>query len=180
MKLSTSTAGFSLILALACNGSTTDDTSEASDTSASDGNQTQLVAGDSLWTYGTDDVVATTTCSNWAFDCDDGNTSCELDVTDADSDGFSAMNSAFSCALTGDSFTCSGVFRQETDAMGDGRAIVLTDTTEPFGDILSATEMNIVLPISLACEGDGCGPVEDHMAMPCDITLDITATLSAD
>jgi hypothetical protein len=57
---------------------------------------------------------------------------------------------------------------------------VLTNTTEPYGDILSASELNIVLPISLACEGDGCAPVEDYMAMPCDITLDITATLSAD
>ena len=57
---------------------------------------------------------------------------------------------------------------------------MLTNTTEPYGDILSASELNIVLPISLACEGDGCGPVENSMAMPCDITLDITATLSAD
>ncbi len=162
---------FSLILTLACSGSSTDDTSE------SEANQTQLVAGDSVWTYGTDDVVATTTCSNWVFDCDDANTSCELDITDADNEGFHAMDSAFDCTLTGDSFSCTGVFSQENDAMEDGSAIVLTDTTEPYGEVLSASEMNIVLPITLACEGDGCGPVENHMSMPCDITLDITATL---
>ena len=118
----------SLMLSLACSGDSTEDTS---DTTGPEGNQTQLVAGDSLWTYGTDDVIATTTCGNWAFDCDDGNTTCELDITDADSDSFSAMNSEFSCSLTGDSFTCTGVFSQQTDAMGDGSAIVLTDTTEP-------------------------------------------------
>jgi len=139
-----------------------------------------MVAGDSVWTYGPDDVDATTTCSNWAFDCDDGNTTCELDITDADNDSFSAMGSTFSCSLTGDSFTCTGVFSQETDALGDGSAIVLTDTTEPYGEILGASEMNIVLPISLTCEGDGCSPVDDYMSLPCTITLDITAALSAD
>jgi hypothetical protein len=167
----------SLMLSLACSGDSTDDTA---DTVGTDGNQTQLVEGDSLWTYETDDVIATTTCSNWTFDCDEPNTGCELDVTDADSESFSAMNSQFSCSLTGDSFTCAGVFSQETDAMGDGSAIVMTDTTEPYGEILSASEMNLVLPISLSCEGDGCGPVADHMSMPCDITLDITATLATD
>ena len=131
-------------------------------------------------TYGTDDVIATTACGNWAFDCDDGNTTCELDITDADSDSFSAMNSEFSCSLTGDSFTCTGVFSQQTDAMGDGSAIVLTDTTEPYGEILSATEMNLILPISLGCEGDGCDPIVEYMSLPCSITLDITATLSED
>ena len=82
--------------------------------------------------------------------------------------------------FSGDAFTCAGVFSQETDAFGDGSAIVLTDTTEPYGEILSANEMNVVLPISLTCEGDGCTPVEEHMDMPCSITLDITATLSTD
>ena len=163
----------SLLLSLACSGGGADDTS------VDEENQTQLVEGDSLWAYVTDDVVATTTCSNWVFDCDDGNTSCELDVTGADNDSFSAWDT-FSCALTDDSFTCTGVLIEETDAMGDGSAIVLTETIEPYGEILSATEMNIVLPITLSCEGDGCAPVEDHLALPCDISLDITATLSAD
>ncbi|MDP6932476.1 MAG: hypothetical protein QGG40_06140 [Myxococcota bacterium] len=166
----------SLLLLFACGGASTDDTAGAS---ASD-DQTQLVAGDSVWTYGTDDVVATTTCSNWEFDCDEPNTTCELDISDADNDGFSAMDSTFSCSLTGDSFSCTGVYSQETDAMGDGSAMVLTDTTEPYGEVLSASELNIVLPISLSCEGDGCGPVDAAMSTPCSITLDITATLSAD
>ena len=182
MNYTKSAALFSLLLTIACSGDSTDDTGtdDNTDTEASTGNETQLVAGDSLWTYETDDVVATTTCNNWAFDCNEPNTTCELDVTGADSDSFSAMDSAFSCSLTGDNFTCTGVFAQETDALGNGSAIVMTDTTDPYGDILSPTELNIVLPISLACEGDGCGSIEESMAMPCDITLDITATLSAD
>ena len=173
----TSAAICSLMLTLACSGDSTDDTA---DNPGPVGNQTQLVAGDSVWTYETDDVIATTTCTNWAFDCADPSTTCELDITGADNDSFSAMNSEFSCALTGDNFSCTGVFSQETDALGDGSAIVLTDTTEPYGDVLSASELNIVLPISLACEGGGCDPVNEYMTLPCTINLDITATLSTD
>jgi hypothetical protein len=169
---------FSLILSVACGGSSADDKTETGDTTEVVENQTQLVEGDSNWGYGTDDVVATTTCTNWAFDCDDGNTGCYLDITGADNDSFSAMNEEFSCELTDDVFSCTGMFRQEMDAMGDGSAIVLTDTTEPYGEILSENSLNIVLPISLSCEGDGCGPIDDHLTLPCEIELDITATLS--
>jgi len=167
----------SLIFSVACGGSSTDDKTETGDTSVPE-NVTQLVAGDSMWGYATEDVVATTTCSNWAFDCDDGNTGCYLDITGADNDSFSAMNEEFSCELTDDVFSCTGMFRQEMDAMGDGSAIVLTDTTEPYGEILSENSLNIVLPISLSCEGDGCGPIDGHLTLPCEIELDITATLS--
>ena len=60
----------SLMLAVACNGDSTEDTGTDANDSASNENQTQLVAGDSMWTWTTDDVEATTTCTNWAFDCD--------------------------------------------------------------------------------------------------------------
>ena len=40
--------------------------------------------------------------------------------------------------------------------------------------------MNLILPISLGCEGDGCDPIVEYMSLPCSITLDITATLSED
>lgn|GEM_PF-6360041 len=153
---------------------------DTADTSGPDENETQLVEGDSLWTYGTDDVIATTTCTNWTFDCADPATTCELDITGADNDSFSAMNSVFSCALTGDNFSCTGTFAQETDAFGNGSAIVLTDTIEPYGDILTDSELNIVLPISLSCEGPACADIDAYMSLPCDIKLDITATLSTD
>ena len=161
-----------------CNGDTLEDTSEPSDTADSEINETQLVAGDSKWDYETTDVVATTTCDNWAFDCSEPNTNCFLDISGADNSSFSFMNTAFDCTLSGDDFTCTGVYGQEVDAFGDGTAMVMTDTVDPFGAILSPTELNMNLPISMDCEGDGCGPVSDyHGGLPCEISLDITATL---
>ena len=172
-----SAIALSLLFTLGCGGDSTDDKTDTADTSVPE-NVTQLVSGDSMWGYETEDVVATTTCSNWAFDCDDENTGCYLDISGADNDSFSAMNSNFSCALTGDVFTCTGMLRQEMDAMGDGSAMFYTDTTEPYGEILSESSLNIVLPISLSCEGEGCGPIDDYMSTPCEVELDITATLA--
>ena len=175
MNNRTSAAIFAMIFTIACGGDSKDDTM---DTSVSTENQTQLVAGDSDWVYVTEDVNWTSTCTNWAFDCDEANTTCGLDITGADNDSFSAMNGEFSCDLTDDSFSCTGMYRQEMDAMGDGSAMVLTDTTEPYGEVLSENSLNIVLPITISCEGEGCDPINEYMTAPCDIELDITATLS--
>ena len=168
----------SLMLAVACNGDSTEDTGTDADDSASSENQTQLVAGDSMWTWTTDDVEATTTCTNWAFDCDEANTTCAMDFTGADNNGFSAQGGDFTCSLTGDDFTCTGTNSFEVDVGGD--SAVVTQTTDPYGQILSADEMNIVLPISMTCEGDNCSDVTDYLTLPCTVELDIAATRSAE
>ena len=42
------------MLTVACNGASTEDTGTEADDTASSENQTQMVAGDSMWTYTTD------------------------------------------------------------------------------------------------------------------------------